>query len=503
MKKYAKKIISAALASAMALSSYGVSPAAAENVTVVASDVNAYADTEVVYEYGEAKLYFDTSTGTITGLSIPNEVTEITIPDTIEGVAVTSIGDSAFEYFGNLTSITLPTSLTSIGKYAFRYCKNLTSITIPNGVTSIGNGAFSGCSGITGINLPASLTAIEDSAFSGCSGLTDITIPKGITKINGGVFKNCSSLTSIILPEGLTAIDNYAFNGCSSLTTITIPETVITIGSYVFEDCSSLTNITIPKAVTSISYGAFAYCDNMEKVYCYKGSVADDASLYNEGVTIVYIGEGETETTSDYSIEDGKLSINDNAVMSDYDTQNSPWSDYKDEITKVEISFRVEKIGNSAFKDFTALNNAELSTGITFIGSNAFKGCSSLSELIIPDTVTSIGALAFADLAPGAVIYNYSNVEITPEHYGVGGDIMVYQAAFIAGDADLNGVLTANDAAINLEKSLNGDYIPKIQRYASNYTDYMDVNGDNVISAADAAYILQKSLDSNFVFKKT
>ncbi len=36
-------------------------------------------------------------------------------------------------------------SVTSIGEYAFSYCSNLTSITIPNSVTSIGSSAFSGC----------------------------------------------------------------------------------------------------------------------------------------------------------------------------------------------------------------------------------------------------------------------------------------------------------------------------------------------------------------------
>lgn len=36
-------------------------------------------------------------------------------------------------------------SVTSIGEEAFSYCEDLTSITIPNSVTSIGWGAFNGC----------------------------------------------------------------------------------------------------------------------------------------------------------------------------------------------------------------------------------------------------------------------------------------------------------------------------------------------------------------------
>ena len=47
--------------------------------------------------------------------------------------------------------ITIPSTLggypvTSIGEWAFSYCENLTSITIPSSVKEIGNRAFSGCS---------------------------------------------------------------------------------------------------------------------------------------------------------------------------------------------------------------------------------------------------------------------------------------------------------------------------------------------------------------------
>ena len=44
---------------------------------------------------------------------------------------VTGIGNNAFAYFDNLTSITLPNSgLTSIGNKAFTGCSSLTSITL-------------------------------------------------------------------------------------------------------------------------------------------------------------------------------------------------------------------------------------------------------------------------------------------------------------------------------------------------------------------------------------
>ncbi len=102
---------------------------------------------------------FDTSTGTVTGYSA--NATTIDIPSVIDGVAVTSIADSAFSgevisfFFGDagtpLTSVIIPGSVTSIGDSAFSYCANLASITIPSSVTSIGTAAFYGCTSLNDV----------------------------------------------------------------------------------------------------------------------------------------------------------------------------------------------------------------------------------------------------------------------------------------------------------------------------------------------------------------
>ena len=79
---------------------------------------------------------------------------DVTVPDTIDGLPVTTIGDNAFCYCTGLTSITLPASITTIGYYAFSGCHGLTSITLPNSITTISVGAFKGC--------PADITIRRD-----------------------------------------------------------------------------------------------------------------------------------------------------------------------------------------------------------------------------------------------------------------------------------------------------------------------------------------------------
>ena len=55
---------------------------------------------------------------------------------------VVKIGDDAFYKCGNMTSITIPSSVTSIGERAFYGCTGLTSITLPANLKTIGQDAF-------------------------------------------------------------------------------------------------------------------------------------------------------------------------------------------------------------------------------------------------------------------------------------------------------------------------------------------------------------------------
>ena len=73
-----------------------------------------------------------TITGYITGSDVggPGGYSggDVIIPDTINGLPVTSIGALAFYDFNSLTSITIPNSVTMIGYAAFFSCTRLTSV---------------------------------------------------------------------------------------------------------------------------------------------------------------------------------------------------------------------------------------------------------------------------------------------------------------------------------------------------------------------------------------
>ena len=274
---------------------------------------------------------------------------------------VTSIGNSAFHFCTNLTSVTISNSVTSIGDYAFNNCTNLTSVTIPNSVKSIGTSAFRFCSGLTSITIPNSITSMGRYVFSGCTGLTSVTILYGVTSIGESAFANCSNLTSITIPNSMKSIEERSFDGCSGLTSINIPNSVTTIGSSAFNGCSSLTSINIPNSVTTIGSSAFNGCSGLT-------SVTIPNSVTSIGISPF---SGCPDLTS-IIVEDGN---------SKYDSRGNCNAIIETESNKLIQGCKTTAIPNS----------------VTSIGSSAFDGCSGLTSVTIPNSVTSIGSSAFSN----------------------------------------------------------------------------------------------------------
>ncbi len=112
---------------------------------------------------------------TITGWNCLGQ-SEVTIPETINGLPVTRIGHGAFQGTCDtyMTRITIPNSVTDIGEYAFQDCTRLTGITLGKGVTRIGDLAFEGCSGLTSVTIPDRVTTLVNGAFAFCDNLTGV-----------------------------------------------------------------------------------------------------------------------------------------------------------------------------------------------------------------------------------------------------------------------------------------------------------------------------------------
>ena len=196
--------------------------------------------------------------------------TALRIPKSINGFAVTKIGDSAFDGCEGLTSIGIPGSVTEIGDHAFRGCKALKSVDIwdnvpwettqghinlPYGVNKIGYRAFEGVQ-LQVLSLPDTVTELCGNPAAGCANLTTIEVSSANPKfmVADSVLYNkrkttllavpaCLDASTIDLPSSVSTIAEESFCGCPYLESLVLPASLTTIGSAAFANCASLTQI--------------------------------------------------------------------------------------------------------------------------------------------------------------------------------------------------------------------------------------------------------------------
>lgn len=360
--------------------------------------------------------YFLLSDGTYAvGGGTTKNLTEIVIPETYNGSAVTVIKESAFEDFSNLMTVSIPDSVTSIENSSFRNCSGLVSVVIPNNVMSIGARAFHDCTSLTSIIIPDSVKSIEAQTFANCTGLISVKISNGVTSIGEVAFGGCFRLTSVIIPNSVEMIGERAFCNCTSLTNITIPDSVIRIEDYTFWNCTGLTNITIPDSMTSISDGAFRNCTGLTSITipnsmtdigigafhgCYKL-----VEVYNKSSLEIAVGSGEYGYVGYYA----KAVYTGTTYASKLSIDLNGYILYKD----VDIVSLIGYIGNAT--------NLTLPEGITEINCGAFYGCTNLMSITIPDSVLGIGDDAFSGCCKLVEVYNKSTLPIAVKSREYGG----------------------------------------------------------------------------------
>ncbi len=378
------------------------------------SAVTAYAETYENLEYTKYNDYIE-----ITGCK--ESVTEIVIPSEIDGLPVTSIGDSAFLDCTGLTEINIPEGVTSINNSAFICCTGLTSITveknnpnyadidgvlfnkdfseiisypagkketsynIPNSVTSIGNYSFVRCTGLTSITIPDSVKLIGYSAFKDCKNLTDIKVDADNLDYadSDGILFNKNISTLLMCPEGKSGTYN-------------IPESVVSIEESAFYNCSRLTEIIIPESVTSIEIGAFYNCSNLKDItipdsiqFIGEQAFYNTEWYYNQPDGLVYAGKvaycykGEMPENTEIILRDDTVSITNSAFYGCLGLKS------------IIIPDSVKSIGNGIFYYCLNLTDVIIPKSITSIGWHTFKGCSSLKSMTIPENITSIEDYAF------------------------------------------------------------------------------------------------------------
>ena len=135
---------------------------------------------------------------------------ELTIPKTIDGYTVKTLGNKAFYKCYGLTKITFPSTLTSIGENAFYSCTGLQSLNIPNNITNVGERAFEECSGLKTVTLSKNMSRIPYACFWEANGIQEIVITDNITTVEWSGLDS-SGLKYVYIPQNVVSIDTHAF----------------------------------------------------------------------------------------------------------------------------------------------------------------------------------------------------------------------------------------------------------------------------------------------------
>lgn len=231
---------------------------------------------------------------------------------------------------------TLNVSSISIG--CFNGCSSLSGeLSLPKCI-SIGNSAFNGCGKITSVSMP-NVETVGTYVFANCTSLETVITSEALKKIPEGAFSGCESLSgdSIrkMLHSGITHLGtSYAkfgqFGGCSNFDGELIwnfPSLATTniVGKNTFGNCVKLEKVifktpvfeTYESALVNLAPGAEIYLHDTPPVIISKKSIGNTSGPFPK----VYLNEK--------NMIEGLANIaKEHHVLLKKDFNNRDWTDY-------------------------------------------------------------------------------------------------------------------------------------------------------------------------------
>lgn len=370
------------------------------------------------------------SSAVITGYNGPDTV--LSVPDEINGYAVTAIGDGAFENMDKLVEVYLPESIASIGARSFKNCTALQYVE-GDGVTEIGEEAFYNCTSLRkfsfGKKHEYQVTVMHNAFYNtpvveepeDLGGLMDITVTQkqdgsGNEGGNGGEDGEGSGdgseelpsyagnlyIGSVTYEEGITRIPAETHYGNVMLGTVYLPQSLQSIGSEAFADCPSLTYVRVYDEIESIAEDAFSgsdklmlhiYTSDMEKVSYVEAYAQAHGIPYNKHYAVI-----RDERLHGLTYPEGTSHIGTKECI------RQPW------LEKVWLPQSLESIGSRAFAECESLMEICLYDSISSIADNAFEGSENVRFIVYTDDLDKDSYVLQYAAAHGIPVTKYLKV---------------------------------------------------------------------------------------------
>lgn len=403
-----------------------------------------------------------------------DEITEVVIPEEVNGLPVKGSVDTPFGFCRKLEKITLPDSFEHLD------WRNLTCTTIqyvvPNQpadilipavsevVVSDTNPFYCVSDGIVYtkdmkilIGCPPAIKQIEpvisdkaerinDYAFIDCVNLETMIIPDNITHINNAAFLHCINLKSIVFPENLVSISGQMCYYCEKLSDVKLGSAIQVIGFDAFFRCSSLENFDIPETVKYIGYNAF------------------DSSPCTENIGgLHYIDNwlvGSDEDVQIVNVKEGTKGIAENPFF------------IRKDISLFSIPDSVKYINYYLIAQLRSCASAKIFYRCSFIGEDTVSKAGTTTDYYIYDPECDI--FNSENTIPSK--YKYKEYVLSDDDFGILIDGKFYSEEYFEKDTVIHGY--ANSTA---EK-----YADKYNRKFEIIKDVScDMNADGEFNAAD------------------
>ncbi|MBR5453364.1 MAG: leucine-rich repeat protein, partial [Clostridia bacterium] len=353
-------------------------------------------------------------------------------------------------------------------------------------VTRIAAEAFKGLTGIRYVSIGSCVQEVGVDAFAGCR-LSNLIIydleawaqikfanpaanPLSVTEmfsINENIKVGANSTFTTDGIENITG--TYTFAGLKA-SSVYISADIKTVGEGAFANCAALLYVHIDGAAAkTVGKDAFLNCKSIRIAYDNSAdtnylSVTANPAYYASA----FVVDGNSLNGALLVIKDGTTKINSYAYSglditgvkipaSVTEIANGAFAGCTD-LATIEFLGTPSSliIGESAFKNCSAVKSVNLPQTTAQIGDNAFENCSVLATVVIGDSVTSIGAGAFKGCAALANVALPANLTV------INSEIFANCSALATVTLGVNVEQICDNAFLNCVSLTKFDFTDKI-----------------------------------------